>query len=704
MAEQNAQENTLLSVLEHLKSGNEETKSSAKETKEVAKEVRKQRSDVGKHHNWNKKHGAEQSKVGKWMVGYFGWAKKTAERAAKAAKIGAQSAVDFGKEKLKSVQQFAGNMLDLLLKGLGLAALWALFKFLSENSWEETIAKVKGWLGDIGIEWDNAVAVLDGIWIVLTRISGSFWVFKGVVNLIKGWFGWGGPLGGIMKFMWGLGFNAMFIAGSAIMRVLGWIGGKFGSGGFLGTALKAIKDSAFFTKWFGEGSKIREVLNWIKSIFGGEGKVGTFLKSMKGAVVGKFAAWFGESSKIREIFRWIGTFFGSADEGGKIAKAIQSITQNKLIQGIGKFLGSIGGKMLKFFGPIGWLMAGYDAVMAFWETFQSTEGSLWDKTVAGLSAGIQAIVDFFVFDMIGLAEKGVKWLIKKVMGLFGMDEKKVESSEWFKFSITGFLKEAFGDYMKILEGIFRLKPELALEGLKGLFGKAADILGWLFDIAIKPAINWIGKNIFGMKEDAISADFSLSKWLKEKVLNPIIDGLSKLFSMDFAALAKSIMPEWLYNLFAGSAAEETKKKLMEQGLYKENTLTKDDIDLNKLQTLLESKKGDNQKALAGELSALLEDDDLAEADREKLKTLLSGYGAKLNKGGFGPAGKTVPAVLHGPEIIKPLPDLASAGALGGGATTVAPTTIINKSSGSTTMMMGSSSIDKSSWKYGMQGA
>ena len=143
MAEQNAQENTLLSVLEHLKSGNEETKSSAKETKEVAKEVRKQRSDVGKHHNWNKKHGAEQSKVGKWMVGYFGWAKKTAERAAKAAKIGAQSAVDFGKEKLKSVQQFAGNMLDLLLKGLGLAALWALFKFLSENSWEETIAKVK---------------------------------------------------------------------------------------------------------------------------------------------------------------------------------------------------------------------------------------------------------------------------------------------------------------------------------------------------------------------------------------------------------------------------------------------------------------------------------------------------------------------------------------------------------------------------------
>ena len=424
---------------------------------------------------------------------------------------------------------------------------------------------------------------------------------------------------------------------------------------------------------------------------------------MKGAVVGKFAAWFGESSKIREIFRWIGTFFGSADEGGKIAKAIQSITQNKLIQGIGKFLGSIGGKMLKFFGPIGWLMAGYDAVMAFWETFQSTEGSLWDKTVAGLSAGIQAIVDFFVFDMIGLAEKGVKWLIKKVMGLFGMDEKEIEGSEWFKFSITGFLKEAFGDYMKILEGIFRLDPKLALEGLKGLFGKAADILGWLFDIAIKPAINWIGKNIFGMKDDAISEEFSLSKWLKEDVLGPMFEWIEGLFNIDFGKMAKSIMPDALYDFLFGGEDSKMKKELYDMGALVDDWGA-DSIDENKLQQMLGDRTGKEKQQLIGQLSSLVTDTDLEEAEREKLKALLNKHGAELNRGGFIPAGKTVPAVLHGPEIIKPLPDLESAGASGGGATTVAPTTIINKSSGSTTMMMGSSSIDKSSWKYGMQGA
>ena len=87
-----------------------------------------------------------------------------------------------------------------------------------------------------------------------------------------------------------------------------------------------------------------------------------------------------------------------------------------------------------------------------------------------------------------------------------------------------------------------------------------------------------------------------------------------------------------------------------------------------------------------------------------LKNLLTTYGAKLRGGGFVPAGKTVPAILHGPELVKPLPDLEKGGMLGGQGAVNAPTTIINKSTGSTSMLMGSSSEDKSNWKYGMQGA
>ena len=90
--------------------------------------------------------------------------------------------------------------------------------------------------------------------------------------------------------------------------------------------------------------------------------------------------------------------------------------------------------------------------------------------------------------------------------------------------------------------------------------------------------------------------------------------------------------------------------------------------------------------------------------RNVLKVLLNEFGAKLNKGGFVPAGKSIPAILHGPELIKPLPDLEKGGMLGGQGAVNAPTTIINKSTGSTSMLMGSSSEDKSNWKYGMQGA
>ena len=101
------------------------------------------------------------------------------------------------------------------------------------------------------------------------------------------------------------------------------------------------------------------------------------------------------------------------------------------------------------------------------------------------------------------------------MGLFGYDEAEIEKSDWFTFSITGFLKDAFGDYMKFFEGIFRLDPTMALEGLKGMWGAAADALGWLFDIAIKPAINWLAEFFVISKEgeELFGKEFSLSKWI-----------------------------------------------------------------------------------------------------------------------------------------------------------------------------------------------
>ena len=600
------------------------------------------------------------------MLNIFGWMKKDALRTGKLDKLKKSQAVKFGKTKLAKVEAFAGNMLDLLLKGLGLAALWGLFKFLEGKDWDKIVEKVKGWVEAIGLDWDATVTTLEGIWTLLTRLGSGMWVFNMFITRIKNWFGLGGIVGTALKFVLGISFKTMLGAGSVLWQLIGWIGNIFKpENGRIAGWLKTLK--------------VRALWMWV---------------DIMDTPAGKF-------------IKWIGSFFGSADEGGKIAKAIQSITQNKAIAGIGKFLGTIGAKMLKFFGPIGWLIAGYDAVMAFWETFQSTEGSLWDKTVAGLSAGIQAIVDFFVFDLIQLAEDSIKWLIKKVMGLFGYDEAEIEKSDWFTFSITGFLKDAFGDYMKFFEGIFRLDPTMALEGLKGMWGAAADALGWLFDIAIKPAINWLAE-FFGISkegEDLIGKEFSLSKWIKETLIDPIIEFLGNLFNLDFKAIAKNMgIPKALMDMMFGDKNAKLTGDLEKMGIVDKNTFSKDELDLKKMKDLIESKEGNDRQGMIGQLSNLLTDENFAEKDREALKNLLTTYGAKLRGGGFVPAGKTVPAILHGPELVKPLPDLEKGGMLGGQGAVNAPTTIINKSTGSTSMLMGSSSEDKSNWKYGMQGA
>ena len=706
MADQPSQESTLQAVLEQLKTSNAGDEEIKNETQEVVKAVRKQRSDVGKHHNWNKKNAAGQNSVFKGLLGHFSWAKKFQERAAKAAKVAASKAVDFGKAKIKAVSDFAGNILDLLMKGLGLAALWALFDWLSTADLESTVEKVKEWYGKIKEEWTTVTDILDGIFVVLTRIGSGLWLFKAVMNLIKGWFGFMGPVGTLWKFLLGLGFRSMFLAGGAIRGVMSWIAAAFGLDGTIAKSLKAIKESATFTKWFGPQSKIQSWITWIKGIFGAEGSIAKNLSVIKGNIAGKFTAWMGGDSSIAKFFRWIGSFFGSADEGGKIMKALQTIKSNKVIVGIQKFLGSIGAKMLKFFGPIGWIMAAYDAVVAFMAAFESEEGSLWDKTVAGLSAGIKAIVDFFVFDLIKLAEDSIKWLIKKVMGLFGMDEKEIEGKDFMKFSVTGFLKEVFGDIMKIFEGVLKLDPALALEGLKGLFGKSADIFGWLFDIAIKPAINWIGKNIFGMKDDAISADFDLAKWLKEDVLDPLFNWIEGLFNIDFGALAKKIMPSALYNFLFGSSGDEASEKAFEKGAFIDDA-GMNSVDETKLKAMLAEGSESDQKKLMSGLVAAYQDNtgNLEDVEREKLKNLLNEYGASLNRGGFIPAGKTVPAVLHGPELVKPLPDMEKEGGMGSsGAPMIinAPTTS-NVSSGSTTMAVASSSINPMHNKYFLNG-
>ena len=122
----------------------------------------------------------------------------------------------------------------------------------------------------------------------------------------------------------------------------------------------------------------------------------------------------------------------------------------------------------------------------------------------------------------------------------------------------------------------------------------------------------------------------------------------------------------------------------------------DSIDADKLKNLIEGKEGKDRQGLLGQLSSLVTDTDLEEAEREKLKVLLNEYGAKLQEGGTIPAGKTVLGTLHGPEAVIPLdkriPVQESATGNGGATVNVvAPqTSTVNSTSGSSVVMAVSS--------------
>ena len=699
-----------------------------------------------------------------------------ADRQAKAALRQASKVKDFGKRQTDMLKAAATCMLDLLLTGLGLVALWKLFEWLAAQDWEKIAADVKKWVEDtltkideMVVKWEEVKQTVVDIGGFLLRMTGIFWfmtlfkrwqsvfgaggaayqlwvwmiknpigllfgedgALRKIIRTVRKMFGVGSFLAGalddvLMKnktyasifgpdgklrtmlrrirsmFGWMMGgasravettkdlWTTFFGPDSKIRKVLRWIKNIFTGATIVEAADDVDVKRGMISKWFGSDSPIRKMLRWIKTIFGGSIR---FLLNF--ATGGAFGLLFGEEGALRKLLNWVSGFFGTGGKkGGGIKAAFDAISKSEKLAKIATFLKGIGAKFLKFLGPISWLIAGYQAIAGeggFMETFEKTEGSLWDKTVAGLSAGIKKLVDFFVFDTVQLIEDFVKWSIKKLAGLFGIKEEDVENSDWYKFSITGFLKDFFGDIMLYLEGLYTLDPKKMAEGIKGMWGKFKGLVDWFYGTLVTPLIQWAAKNLFGFSdEEADAIEFKPMQWLEDNFLAPLFNWLEGLFSMDFEAMAKSIMPDWLYSLFSEEGSEKAKKELRSLGLMTDNLVQDDTMNLDQIGQMLESKEGRDQKNLVGQLSTLISDESIEERDRAKLKALLNEYGAGLNRGGYVPPGMTVPAVLHGPEVVKPLKEIpAQERPTGGGAGTMmvnAPSSSVVNAGSSTTVV------------------
>ena len=541
------------------------------------------------------------------LIDHFSWERNYVEAKDKRELRMASKVQDFGKGLVKNLESAAKGLFDLLLSGLGLLALAALFKWLSEQDFEQLYNDVVEFATDMLEEFDFVVDAFLEIGGLLARMTGLFWAYY----LFSKFDSWKAATTALSAFLDRFSFDNLFGKDSKIRNIIRRVNSMFGF--MLTGANVAIEASkGLWTTLFGPESKIRGILRKLTNmfafgatvseaatdievkkglwttLFGPESKLRVLLRRIGelfsfrtvrkvedavGEAKDMWQFFFGYDSPLRRILRFIGRFFGSTikfaanfatgggyslmfgPEGGfrklmgfigsffggegKLVKAFTSITTNPTVQKVIGFLKNIGKNMLKFLGPVTWLIAGYDAIAGeggFMDAFNKTEGSLWDKTVAGLSAAVNSLVDFFVFDTVQLIEDFVKWSIKKLAGLFGIEESDVESADWYTFSITGFLAEAFGDYLTFLEGIFTFDTEKMAEGLKGLWGKASGVLDWAYQTLVAPIVTWAAGVLgFDIDPEAVT-EFSPSKFLEDNVINPIIDFFEKLFNIDIGKL------------------------------------------------------------------------------------------------------------------------------------------------------------------------
>ena len=90
--------------------------------------------------------------------------------------------------------------------------------------------------------------------------------------------------------------------------------------------------------------------------------------------------------------------------------------------------------------------------------------------------------------------------------------------------------------------------------------------------------------------------------------------------MDFDAMAKSLMPDWLYNFFSGSGGEKVTEDLFASGGFIDD-FGANSINEDEIRKMIDATSGDDQKKLMNQLVAAYQDNtaNLESAEQEKKK-------------------------------------------------------------------------------------
>ena len=604
------------------------------------------------------------------LTGFGAFSKKMQLDAAKKAKMMAGKVKDFATEKVASIKKAAGGLLDLLMKGLGLAALWGLFKIIQNLDIEALSAAAKKVGEVLGTLTDGLLGI--GAWIGVDKIKQFFGGKESkLVHKIKGMILsariWMSQFTGKGSFLGKLGsmfksFMGLFSKIPGIGKIMGFIKG---AAKFLGRIFVPV--TVIMALWeavsgFMDGFKSTEG-NFFQKMMGG---IGGALKSLLDFFV------FGIAEMVQDAIIWLLELFGF--DGAATA--------------VGDF-NLVGFIKEKVFAVIDWFMLIFQDPLAamdqLWATITGGAGALLDLIWNPLKKGIAWVMRLFGWDdaaesvenfsltgfISGVWTKVVNWV--KSLFAWGMEAGQTEDGEW---SIMTFINSVIAKVKGWVTGLFNWASEEDSEDsfiIKTVKG------------AITAAKEWLGKMFkFDSASDILASAFNVLTFFPNLIKDALLS-----------------VTEWLLNLFG--FGDEAKKVANAKNFSIGDMIV---TLLDKLVTWLsELFNFDIKKILAESLGAL------GDAGKKVMGWLGFG-GDKVDENAMGgPVGADVPTIVgeHGPELFVPsasgriLPKMqtenALAGSGGGGAPMIINAPTSNVSNGSTSMAIASSSINPMNEKY-----
>ena len=182
---------------------------------------------------------------------------------------------------------------------------------------------------------------------------------------------------------------------------------------------------------------------------------------------------------ILNIGKGFSNFFGKFAKGGIFTKVFGFFSRfGAVFSRLLPLLGAVGSKIPYVAQAIA-LIAG---IFEAFKRFQSEDGNLLEKIIAGISGFFEGVVGFMIGGILDLGKDLLVW----ILGIFGVPEEKLQGLK--DFSFTDFLKDLVRNMFDAIVGLFKSMFNGAVDGFnntegnifqKILGGIMGYINGWL---------------------------------------------------------------------------------------------------------------------------------------------------------------------------------------------------------------------------------